>query len=158
MVNHTREDHYRNTYNGSEKKVSQRILRWSKSNDTNVDTISMWSESLDGFYLEEDDPNSIIGTSYSLSPATILISDESTSNKPWEANWKNFITDNDTLEKQTQWENEITSKTTLFSYDANVAPRKLSLNYSCMEFYPKLCTPTPTPTAIPQPTTRLSHY
>ena len=147
---YTREDHYRNTYNGSEKKVSQRILRWSKSNDTNVDTISMWSENR-WVYLEEDDPNSIIGTSYSLSPATILISDESTSNKPWEANWKNFITDNDTSEKQTQWENEITSKTTLFSYDANVVPRKLSLNYTDMEFYPNLCTPTPT--IIPQPTT-----
>ena len=66
---------------------------------------------------------------------------------------KNFITDNDTSEKQTQWENEITSKTTLFSYDANVVPRKLSLNYLWMEFYPNLCTPTPTPTAIPQPTT-----
>ena len=116
----------------------------------------MWSENR-WVYLEEDDPDSIIGTSYSLSPATILISDESTSNKPWEANWKNFITDNDTSEKQTQWENEITSKTTLFSYDANVVPRKLSLNYSWMEFYPNLCTPTPTPT---NPTTydKLSHY
>ena len=67
------EDHYRNTYNGSEKKVSQRILRWSKSNDTNVDTISMNGENR-WVYLEEDDPNSIIGKSYSLSPATILIS------------------------------------------------------------------------------------
>ena len=33
----------------------------------------------------------------------------------------------------------------MFSYDANVVPRKLSLNYST-EFYPNLCTPTPTPT------------
>ena len=72
------------------KKVSQRISRWSKSNDTNVDTISMWSENR-WVYLEEDDYDSIIGTSYSLSYGNdIDFSDESTSNKPWEANWKKF--------------------------------------------------------------------
>ena len=91
--------------------------------------------------MTEDIPSTVTGNYNPTS--TITVSDESTSNKPWEATWDNFITTDDTISKHSQWETEKTSKTTLFSYDANVVPRELA--YNPVSIFPILC-PTPTDT------------